>query len=56
MKNIKNGDLVYLKSGCVGVISKVLNNFFGDDEVVYEIQSFDKRTLFKRYKDIAKCY
>ena len=56
MMNVKNGDLVYLKSGSVGIISRVLNNFFGDDEDIYEIKSFNNKIIFKRYKDIAQCF
>lgn len=56
MKNLKSGDLVYLKSGSIGIINRILNNFFGDDEDIYEVKFFNNKTLFKRYKDIAQFF
>ena len=58
MKNIKdltNGDIVLLKSGVTGIISKIFHNYFGDDEAVYEIRFFNNQTSIKRSKDFVEC-
>ena len=51
--NLKNGDIVFLKSGAMGVISKVFHNFFGDDESVYEVSFLNERTSIRRSKDFV---
>ena len=56
MKKINSGDIVYLKSGGIGVISKILKNYFGDEEDIYEVTFINNRTIFKRSKDFSQCY
>lgn len=55
MKKLNYGDIVFLKSGAMGVISKVIQNYLGDNEDIYEIKFFNNRTTLKRSKDFAKC-
>ena len=53
--NLKNGDIVFLKTGAMGVISNILHNVFGDDESVYEISFINNKTSLKRSKDFLSC-
>lgn len=53
MKKLNNGDVVFLKSGAMGVISKILKNYFGDNEDIYEITFINNNTIFKRSKDFS---
>lgn len=56
MKNIKNlkyGDIVYLKTGAVGIISKILHDVFGDNENAYEISFLNNQTSIRRSKDFS---
>lgn len=58
MKNIKNlkyGDIVYLKTGAVGIISRILDDVFGDNESAYEIIFFNNQTSIRRSKDFIYC-
>ncbi len=55
IKDLTNGDIVLLKSGATGVISKILHNYFGDDEAVYEIRFFNNQTSIRRSKDFIEC-
>ena len=55
IKDLTNGDIVLLKTGAIGVVSKIIHSFFGDDEAVYEIQFFNNKTSIRRSKDFAKC-
>ena len=53
IKKIKSGDIVYLKSGAFGVISKIFYNVFGDNENAYEISFLNNKTSINRSKDFV---
>lgn len=49
----KVGDIVYSKIG-VGIITKCLNDLFGDSETAYEVDYFEVGQKFSRIKDFTK--
>lgn len=55
IKNLKNGDIVFLKTGAMGIVSNILYNVFGDDEDAYEISFMNNKVAITRSKDFISC-
>lgn len=51
LEKLKSGDLVFLKTGAMGVIQEILHNVFGDNEHAYKISFINNQTTIKRSKD-----
>lgn len=54
MRKVSKGDLVFFKSGETGIISKIFNNYFGDNEDIYEVRYLNNRISFNRFKDFSR--
>ena len=55
MKKLNNGDIVFFKTGAMGIVSNILYNVFGDDEYAYEISFMNNKVAIARIKDFILC-